>query len=329
MKKINWVQIESKLYGGNVYREEVKKILRQRLDLTIKSIEAKYLSWRYLKPLEWFLRLLNLKGKADLWIRDDFFSLITLPLDRAKGKTLFLNHHLDFKVFPVFTRPIFIILEKIFYQVLKKTDGIVTVSDYWKKHFLKRGYPRVYKIYNGFNLPLFNISQEEISEFKKKYKLEKKPIIYIGNCQKPKGVVESYQSLKDLDVYLVTSGKPQVKISALNLEIEYREYLKLLKAASVVVAMSKFKEGWCRTAHEAMLLKRPVIGSGLGGMRELLEGGKQIVCPQFSFLRRQVEYLLNHPEIREKMGEDGYNFAKDFTLDRFREEWLLLINKLC
>jgi glycosyltransferase involved in cell wall biosynthesis len=38
--------------------------------------------------------------------------------------------------------------------------------------------------------------------------------------------------------------------------------------------------------------------------------------------------LLNHPEVREKMGEDGYNFAKDFTLERFQKEWAELINKL-
>lgn len=328
MKKINWVQIRSKPYGGNVYREEVKKILEQKFDLTTNSIEAEYIRWRYLKPLEWFLRLSNLKGKADLWIRDDFLSLITLSLDRTKGRTLFLSHHVDFSVFPVFTRPVFIILEKIFYRVLKKTDAIVTVSDYWEKHFLKRGYNRVYKIYNGFGLSLFDIFQEETSEFKKKYKLEEKPIIYIGNCQKAKGVVESYRALKDLDVYLITSGRPQVKIPAINLEIEYREYLKLLKASSVVVTMSKFNEGWCRTAHEAMLLKTPVIGSGLGGMKELLEGGKQIVCPDFNELREKVEYLLSHPEIRIKMGEDGYNFAKNFTSERFRNDWLVLINRL-
>ena len=45
----------------------------------------------------------------------------------------------------------------------------------------------------------------------------------------------------------------------------------LLQAASVAVTMSKFNEGWCRTAHEAMLCKTPVVGSGMGGMGELLE----------------------------------------------------------
>ena len=72
----------------------------------------------------------------------------------------------------------------------------------------------------------------------------------------------------------------------------FGDYLKLLKASWVVLTMSKFKEGWCRTAHEAMLLKTPVIGSGTGGMRELLENGKQIVCPEFDNLREKVKYLF-------------------------------------
>jgi glycosyltransferase involved in cell wall biosynthesis len=206
--------------------------------------------------------------------------------------------------------------------------AILTVSEYWENHFLEKGYKNVYKIYNGFDLADFDISDQEASEFKRKYNLLGKPIIYLGNCQRAKGVVESYHALKDFDVYLVTSGDCRVRIPARNLNLEYKDYLKLLKATSLVIAMSKFKEGWCRTAHEAMLLKTPVIGSGFGGMRELLEGGKQMICQDFDLLKEKVEYLLNHPEIREKMGEEGYHFAKDFTLEKFEKSWLELIHKI-
>lgn len=282
---------------------------------------------RYLKIPESFLYLSKLKGKRDLWVRD-FYSTITLPFDKTEGKNLVLVHQVDFSTFPLISRPFFFFFRKIFYRNLKKADAIVTVSDYWKNHFLERGYNNVYKIYNGFNLSNFDISDQEILEFKKKYDLLDKPIVYLGNCQKAKGVVESYRALKSLDVHLVTSGRRQVKIPTQNLELEYRDYLKLLKASSVAIMMSKFKEGWCRTAHEAMLLKTPVIGSGLGGMGELLEGGGQIICRDFGSLKEKVEYLLSHPEVREKNGERGYNFAKDFTLERFGKAWLDLIPEI-
>jgi hypothetical protein len=57
----------------------------------------------------------------------------------------------------------------------------------------------------------FKFTIEEIELLKKKYNLTEKPIVYIGNCQKAKGVLESYNILKDLDVHLVTSGKPRIK----------------------------------------------------------------------------------------------------------------------
>ena len=205
---------------------------------------------------------------------------------------------------------------------------IVLFYDFWKNYFLKKGYSNVYKIYLGFDLTDFAINNEEILEFKRKFNFKEKPIIYIGNCQKAKGVVETYNALKDLDAYLVTSGEPKVKIPAINLNLEYKDYLKLLSASSLVITMSKFKEGWCRTAHEAMLLRTPVIGSGSGGMKELLEGGKQADCQDCSLLREKVEYLLNHPEKRKKVAEEGYNYAKEFTLEKFDKDWLNLIKNI-
>jgi len=325
---IGWIEISKKRYGGIIYNEEARKVLSKNFDLELMVCEAKiFKNIRYLKIPESLFYLMKLKGKKDLWIRD-FYSTITLPIDKTKGKNLIVVHQVDFSTFPLISRPIFAFLKKIFYRNLKKVDGIVTVSDYWQNHFLEKGFKNVYKIYNRFNLADFNISDEEVLEFKEKYNLLGKPIIYLGNCQRAKGVMESYYALKDLDAYLVTSGEPQVKVPARNFNIEYRDYLCLLKASSVILAMSKFKEGWCRTVHEAMLLKTPVIGSGLGGMRELLEGGKQIICEDFGSLKEKTKYLLNHQEIRKKIGEVGYDFAKDFTLERFKKEWLELIHKI-
>ena len=325
---IGWMEISQKKYGGIVYNETVRRILSKDFKVGLILSEAKvFKNIRYLKIPESFFYLSKLKGKKDLWIRD-FYSTITLTSDKTEGKNLVVVHHVDFSTFPIISRPVFFFLKKIFYCNLKKADAILTVSDYWKNHFLVRGYKNVYKIYNGFNLPDFNILEQEVLEFKKRYNLLGKPIIYLGNCQRAKGVVESYCALKDLDVYLVTSGERQVKIPVQNINLEYQDYLNLLKASSIVLTMSKFKEGWCRTAHEAMLLKTPVIGSGLGGMRELLEGGNQMVCENFNLLKEKVKYLIDHPELREKIGEDGYNFANDFTSERLKKDWLELIHKI-
>ena len=330
MKTIGFPMLSIKKYGGDMYITRVKDILMQEgFDVETIEIKAKYLGrYRFLKFAEFFYRLCNLRGGKNLWIRD-FYSTISLLFDRTRGKNISVIFHIDFSVLPLIARPFLHILEKFFlYKALKKADSIVVPSKYWKDFFVKKGYKNVEIIYCGFDVERFNVLEEEILEFKRKHKLEGKPIIYLGNCQKAKGVIEAYEALKDLDVFLVTSGRKQADIPALNFDLEHGEFFKLLKASSVVITMSKFKEGWNMTAHEAMLCRTPVVGSGFGGMKELLQGGRQIVCPEFINLKKEVEFLLQSPDVRKKMGEDGYNFAKAFTQERFNKSWLELIGEI-
>ena len=339
--KIGWIEIivkkdegivyneQLKKDGGIVYNEQARKALSKFFDLDLVVCESKYFrKIRYLKIPESLFYLWKLKGEKDLWIRD-FYSTVAFRPKKTKGKNLLIIPHLDFSGFPLIARPFLNFFKNVFFfHNLKKMDAILTVSEYWKQYFLKKGCQNVYKIYNSFDLSDFNVSDEDVSDFKKKYKLQNKPIVYLGNCQKAKGVKESFKALKGLDVHFLTSGERKVKIPALNLNLSDRDYLTLLKASSVVIAMSKFKEGWCRTAHEAMLSKTSVIGSGRGGMRELLEGGKQIVCSDFKNLKERVQDWLDNPRLREKMGQNGYNFAKNFTPEKFESEWLNLINDI-
>ncbi len=325
---IGWTgPVSPKKYGGTVYGDQTKEALSENIDLEVLGVEGKHFKNRYFKTLESLYYLTKLEGKKDLWIRD-FFSTVTMPLDKTQGKNLTIIHHVGFFTFPLIAKIPYFILERIFFRNLRKVDAILTISEYWKNYFLERGYPNVYKVYCGFDLSNFNISEQEVADFKKRYNLEEKPIVYLGNCQKAKGVVDSYNALKGLDVHLITSGAQQVRIPAKNFHLGYREYLTLLKASSVALIMFKVREGWSITAHESMLLRTPVIGTDLGALKELLGEGKQIICKDFKNLRENVEYLLNHPEARKKMGEDGYNFAKDFTLERFKKEWINVVSEV-
>ncbi len=276
---------------------------------------------KIIKVLRNLLKSVNARD-YDVVIRDWDSCIL---LNKKPSKTIALVHHIDYSLASPLVKFMFFFLTPLILQNLRKVETIVVVSKFWQKFFEKKGYRNVRLIYNGFEPALYNIPLDKIEQFKKKYKLLGKPIVYLGDCQKAKGVADSYEALKHINAHLVTSGEQQVRIPAKNLQVGYEDYLKLLAAASVVVTMSQFPEGWCRTTHEAMLLKRPVIGSGQGGMRELLEGGKQIIYEDFNSLAEKVEYLLNHPEERQKLGEAGYNFAKNFTADRFKNDWLQLL----
>jgi glycosyltransferase involved in cell wall biosynthesis len=302
-------------YGGSVYEDMVGDVLSDSFEIKVENFSSKR---------DFLLRVWNISQRKDFnFVIRNFDSC--LFLNPKPVKNIAIVHHIDYSFAPFWIKLFSLFSTPLILKNLKKTDAIVVVSKYWENYFRERGYKNVFLIYNGFDLNDFNFSDKEIEEFKEKYNLTGKPIIYLGNCQLAKGVVESYQKLKDLNCHFVTSGKQKVKIPARNLELEYGEYLKLLKASFVVVVMSKFNEGWCRTCHEAMLLKTPVIGSGKGGMRELVAGGKQIICEDFSQLKEKVEYLLKHPEIRENMGQAGFDFAKNFTKENFAEKWRELI----
>jgi len=318
---IGWIEVLRKVYGETIYADMAKSVLTKHHDLEVINVGLDPFK-KYLYP-KILYRLCRLTGRKTIWVRN-FDSVVTMPYDRTGGKNIAMIHHLDHSFQPTPLKTLFTIWEKIFYHHLKKVDAIITISKYWQDHFLQRGYPKVYLIYNAFDLGQFHFENEEIREFRKNFRLEGRPVVYLGNCQRIKGVVEAYGQLKDLNVHLVTSGQQEVNLPTLNLNLNYRDYLLLLKSASVVITLSKFKEGWNRTVHEAMLCRTPVIGSGSGGMRELLEGGEQIICEEDTKLREKVHYVLDHPEL----GERGYEFAKQFTIKRFNDEWLRLIENI-
>ena len=319
--EIGWVEVLKKMYGETAYAGVVQSALSKHHHLETVNVGLDRFQ-KYLYPKVLY-RLCRLSGDKDLWIRN-FDSVITMPYDGTKGKNIAFICHIDYSLQPAYLKPIWIVLENAFYRHLKKVDAIITISRYWQDHFLEKGYSPVYLIYNGFDLDQFRFKDEEVLEFRRKFLLEDKPIVYMGNCQRIKGVVEVYEQLKELNVHLVTSGRKEVDIPALNLSLDYRDYLLLLRASSVVITMSKFMEGWNRTAHEAMLCRTPVIGSGFGGMRELLEGGNQILCENFDELKDRVLFALDHPE----MGEAGYTFARQFTVQKLAEEWLRVIERV-
>ena len=316
----NFLQIDS--LGGGIQNKMISDILQEHYRCQFFNVTVNRHGNRLFEYSKLYYKLTKVRGNKDIWIRS-FSSTITLPFDKVQGKNIIVVHHIDNDSKPVPIRFLNRIVEKVFYYAIERVDAIVVVSKFWREHFESRGCDGVRVIYNPFDTSEFEFTEKEIIDFKEKYGLTKKPTIYLGNCKKAKGVVEAYHALKGLDVHLVTSGERKVDIPATNLNLSYRDYLRLLKASSVVVTMSKFKEGWCRTAHEAMLCKTPVVGSGMGGMEELLEGGNQIICKDFIKLRENVEYAMEHPEL----GEEGYEYASQekFTLPHFEKEWVKLI----
>lgn len=253
------------------------------------------------------------------------FDAALVPVWQAV-KHIVIVHHMDFRGnrFEAAYRLLLPRLE----SRLRRAAAIVVVSQHWNDYFRRRGFENVSTIYNAFAMGDFEFSDAEVEEFRRRHGLTGKPIVYLGNAGSLKGSSAAFERLRGIDAHFVTSGSRGEQSPVRHLALGYRDYLQLLRAASAVITMSRFQEGWTRTAHEAMLCRTPVVGSGEGGMRELLEGGRQIVCPDFAGLREAVSRVLNDSELRERMGADGYRYASRFTEAHFADQWCRLIDRL-
>ena len=68
MKKIAFIQIYSKKYGGVIYKKKVQEALEKAFDLELLNLEARHFkNLKYLKIPESFSYLLKLKGERPKW----------------------------------------------------------------------------------------------------------------------------------------------------------------------------------------------------------------------------------------------------------------------
>jgi glycosyltransferase involved in cell wall biosynthesis len=320
MKLLTVLNTESKS-GGNIYEKLVDYVLSKNYNTENFSTSSTWKNkWKYLFAPIFYLKLFQISRLTEHQISVRSLETSWL-LNKKPMFNIVMIYHIDGS-YSSFLSKIYQYLLAKRLSLLNRSTCILAISKYWENYLIDLGFRNTKLIYNGFDLKEFLFSEQEILDFKHQYQLTDKPIIYIGNAQVKKGAVKSYEALKNLDAHLVTSGRPLVDIPTLNLELNYRDYLKLLKASSVVVTMSLFKEGWCRTAHEAMLCKTPVVGSGSGGMKELLEGGQQLICHDFLDLPGKVLYAIEHSE---KLGREGYKYGCQFTMKRFESSWINLI----
>jgi glycosyltransferase involved in cell wall biosynthesis len=330
MKKIIWESPSPILYesfsnkkmlnnisGGHAYNFQACMALKSDFNI---SIDAQVVRRKQESIIPYLWRIARHKTDADLIIKDGL--MIILGKNRASHKIGMIHHLADeIKNSSLKYRWYFHLLEKR----IRQLDYVITVSKYWEQRIQDLGCKNTKVIYNSFDLTEFQFSETEIAEFKEKYQLNSdKPLIYIGNAKADKGVIDVYNALGNEKFHLIMSGPKNNKLSlpVHHLYLERQDYLCLLRACDLVLTMSTMMEGWNRTAHEAMLCKTPVIGTGIGGMKELLTEGRQVIQPNYQGLTDTVLSVL---ENKEQLAQDGFKYVKQFNLDYFNTEWLEFI----
>ncbi len=107
--------------------------------------------------------------------------------------------------------------------------------------------------------------------------------------------------------------------------------IPLIEQADAVLVCSRM-EGLGRTCVEAMLMKKPVIGTNSGGIPELIEDGNTglLYSPgDYLKLADQIERLMDDATLRERLAVQGQRFALEtFSIQKYGGRFNQIIRNL-
>ena len=307
--------------GGNAYDYFAAMALSETYDVQMSEaalVQAGESTWSY------WLRMRKDRPEADVVVCEPY------PIVFARRypgiRRIGMIHHIDDDL----GRSSF--GHSWFFRRLKRRltelDMVITVSVYWKKYLEEIGCPRVKVIYNSFDPAAYAVGRQDIAEFRGRHGIPAdRPVVYIGNAARQKGVYDVYEALKEKPYYLLMSGPRNLApdLPVHYLAVDRKDYLTMLAAAEAVVVFSRMTEGWNRVAHEALLCGTPVVGSGVGGMRELLEGAGQRISPEASGLAEAVADVIQQ---RAHYVSRGQAFVRQFDMEYFRAAWLQALQEV-
>ncbi|HEY6387639.1 MAG TPA: glycosyltransferase [Candidatus Acidoferrum sp.] len=85
-----------------------------------------------------------------------------------------------------------------------------------------------------------------------------------------------------------------------------------LQHASTIVIQKSLREGFGLTVSEALWKKKPVVASAVGGIPvQIIHKHTGLLAHSVEGTAYQIRFLLSHPEIAAKLGENGHEHVKE------------------
>ena len=218
----------------------------------------------------------------------------------------------------------------------QKSDLIITISESAKKDIvdhLKVPKEKIKIIYPGIDFEKYSreIEKNKLRKIRKKYKLPKKYILYLGTIEPRKNIVRiinsflEYRNLTKSDIKLVIAGgkgwkyEKIMKLVEQNKEnivltgyIEEEDKISLYKMAEIFVFPSLY-EGFGMPVLEAMACGVPVITSNVSSLPEVAGKAAILVNPlKVEEMTDAYSKILSNEEFRKKMIEEGIEQSKKF-----------------
>ncbi len=204
-------------------------------------------------------------------------------------------------------------------------------------------------IYNGFDQN--RIDDAEKTDIREKLNLKNSSLICMtANFTHPKDyktLVEAGTRIlvKRRDVFFIFIGEGPERSAIQDLVpkefIEHFLFLgrradveNIVKEIEIGILLSKsgHAEGFSNSIMEYMAAGKPVIATNVGGTPELiLDGVTGYLIPHQDIdgLQEKIEFLLDNPDIKTKMGSKGRErITKEFGLEKMADQFICLYNEL-
>ena len=143
--------------------------------------------------------------------------------------------------------------------------------------------------------------------------------LYFGRINREKGLqtlIRAMEKIKEGQLLIAGQGEEAEKLQryVIENEIDNVKFLgftqrkkldELIRSSRFVVLPSEWYENSPSTVYESFALGKPVIGSRIGGIPELIEDGVNGLLfepKNVEELAEKIKYLYHHPLLAEKMG---------------------------
>jgi trehalose synthase len=196
------------------------------------------------------------------------------------------------------------------------------------------------------------LDQEFIEQTLRRYDIDPtRPILTqisrFDRLKDPVGVIRAYRIVKRyFDCQLVLAGgsasddpegaivlkevlreadhDPDVKV--LELPAWAPLEVNALQRASTIVIQKSLREGFGLTVSEALWKKKPVVASAVGGIpTQIIHKHTGMLSHSVEGTAYQIRFLLSHPEIAAKLGENGHQHVKEnFLITQKLKRYLAL-----
>lgn len=215
-------------------------------------------------------------------------------------------------------------------KVLQHADGVFAVSNALKHEIIATGVTGIADktriSWNAVDINKFSNTKD--NSFKEENRLDDKPIVlFVGNLIKRKNVDSLLEAKKiaNSDYYLVIVGDGS-QFKKLSKKVEddnirdviftgSRNDVEHIIPSCDVLVLPSFSESFGLVLIEALACGKPVIGSDVGGITEIINENVGLLVDPNSIpsIARAIDNIINDDELRHILSMNARNRAMDFA----------------